>query len=251
MKLFSRAGLVALLTLLLSGCACFQHHGPSNSDPAYLLNYAVKVQVAYTPEPSSGPDAGAPSVTVSVVSSSGSGAVVASSPTRSLILTAEHVCADKAPIGFTQTITVRRVQGAELASRIAWQDKDQDLCILAVEGYAGPAAQLAQELPPLGALVYFPGAPLGLFGDGVGFLEQGHYAGLSSAPIVGARRLLIAGTTTHGASGSGIFYLGHLVGVLLATGEGGYIVVGAELSKVRAVLAAQSLCVEKTGQQKY
>lgn len=250
MKSFSRAGsslLLALALLALSGCACLQR--PDRADPTYLLNYAVKVHVSYEFQ-ATAPDVGAPETartSVMTSSSSGSGTVFCSNAGRSLVLTAGHVCDDEDDDveDSKKGVTVQRVNGGTQPAKIIWKDLDQDLCVLAVDAFVGPAAPLGQAAPALGATVYFPGAPLGLFGNGAGFLGEGRYAGPHKEE--GVRRILVSGHSALGASGSGIFASGRLIGVLLSVAtESGFIVAAAEPSAVRAAVSAtQSSCVEK------
>lgn len=231
---------IAIVLLALVGCNCSTSNTvlkrETTDDPAALIPYAVQVDVSYFPNvvvPTS--DGTLPPKTLD--HGWGSGCVIRASAGRSLVLTANHVCAFG---DLSRTITVMRVNGEVLSAKIVWQDPRTDLCVLSADGYAGPAASVAEAVPPLGALVYFVGGPLGIFGDGVAFLDQAHFAGL--AHFSGVPAYFLAGITAHGASGSGVFYRGELIGVLRGVmTQAGYIIVAADLDAVqRAVQAGYS-----------
>lgn len=205
-----------LLVLLLASCCTFR------SDPSVLLSQTVKVSVEYMEVGPKGP------VTSTAY---GSGVTIASSAALSAVLTAAHVCTPPGSL-MTGQSAVQRVTGPLILAEVLWQDPAEDLCILAVTGYTGQAVQLAQDLPPLGAEVTWTSGPLGLFGDGLGFVDVGHYAG--QATVKSQSRLVVSGTTTHGASGAPIFYHGRLIGILVAVlTESGYVILASPIDGLR------------------
>lgn len=195
-----------------------------------MLERAVKIETSF---------AVPGRLSIEMDSVTGSGVVFYSSTNRSLVLTANHVCNPekelKLPQALMRAIHVKRLLGGSMTADVLWSDEAEDICVVVVDGYAGPAARVG-ELPMLGGMVYWPGGPFGMFGDGIGFLEQGHFAGHTK--VNGIDRILIAGTTAHGASGSGLFYQDQLIGVVIATlQESGYLVVATGLDTVRHAIS--------------
>lgn len=220
----------AVLALLVASCNCAGRLPDDLSQAQYLLERAVKVEVVVRViQP--------PNYVMGRLS--GSGVVIYSTPLLSMVLTAKHVCVPKQ--GEPIAMQVQRMLGSPLHAEVLWVDED-DLCVVAVAGYAGPMVRVLGESPPVGAMVYYAGGPMGFFGDGIGFVEQGHYAGQID------NRILLASTTLSGSSGAGIFYRGSLFGVVVGNHkESNYIVVGVGPQPVlRAVQAAYALLPHTT-----
>jgi S1-C subfamily serine protease len=152
--------------------------------------------------------------------STGSGVVVEkdSSLGRSIVATANHVCAIKEIVTFadgttmkhiSSSISVMTAEGYTYSAEVVYSDENNDVCILAVDGIAGDQVSLADRDPPLGAKVYNVGAPHGYFGRYLVIASEGRFAGVD-----GDGDLVISNPSAPGASGSGIFYRGKLFCIL-------------------------------------
>jgi Trypsin-like peptidase domain len=247
-----RFPIVVLLSLICfssctGGCAVtraltrMQDHDVDEAQ--FLLARAVKVESAAIVRPKKDDGGGRPDASTAIlVGGTGSGVVVAVRDGRSIVLTANHVCnpQDDKVGEVLHEIVVIAFSGERLHAVQAWNDTRSDLCLLAVAGRLGPVARLAASAPPVGAMLYHAGAPRGLFGDGLGCVDQGHYAG--HRQMAGVERTIIVGSTIGGESGAGLYYRRRLVGVIIGImTEGGYLVVAADLESVRAAMSGLTL----------
>lgn len=237
-----------LLGVLLTGCSgCAsqpeprvepfaQDDGPRWAKVLARSTVIVETQFHVTPNPpTTVPDLKA------VVVSTGSGVVVESSLFASKVLTAAHVCAAESAAGKTVVGTelrsVRKQDGTQFPARVLYSSESDDVCILSVQGRAGDALAVATDLPPIGALVTYAGAPMGAFGPGLLIVDTARYGGmfLDKTDQRGFRTLY-AGTSIGGASGSGLLYQGQIVSILLAVGDSGFPVYGSTLGGIRKAM---------------
>jgi hypothetical protein len=236
----ARAGRVVifLLATLVAGCSggCATVDQEA-AQARELLDRTVRVEHAFMARQLTAP-------TVAVGRILGSGAVVAAEGDaggagRSLVLTADHVCAPEAgpDIEFVPgafAIQVRNFRGEKFDAEVLARNQIDDLCVLAVAGRASDPVSVAPAAPPVGALVVHVGGPRGMFLQGLGVVSDARYAG--TVPHTGAVRAVLSGVAAPGSSGSGIFYKNRLVGIVVATLEAGHPVIGADLKAVRQIL---------------
>jgi hypothetical protein len=150
----------------------------------------------------------------------GSGAVVAKTPTGSLVLSASHVCVVDPPKNIAKTlvrkIIVKNHLNQQLVARLVhhvW-DKSSDLCLLEVPGLIVEPMKISKRSPQSGERVYAitaPGGrhylPSGLILDGIysGDINDGNTS-ITSIPSIG------------GVSGSPILTSEmEIIGVIFAT----------------------------------
>lgn len=211
------------------------------NEPAYLYQSAVQVQVdikVAVPPTTVVPGTQPPAIEVSRESTVfGSGVVIG----YKRILTAAHVCIADADKPGRQVLqySVRGVVGQQIPAFPIWTNADTDLCVLEIQSSLGIPVQLVSVAPSLGSLIYFVAGPNGLFGDGVGILDQGHFGG--ELRISGQSRYILGATSTHGASGAGVFYRGRLLGIVVGImTSGGYLVGTTTLEQVVEAVKASS-----------
>lgn len=175
---------------------------------------------------------------------SGSGVIVSNNKKNntSVILTAWHVC-DRFPVGFKveglfDTIEVVEEDQVVIASnmqdvkitKVLYKDKKTDTCVVEANHAFDHDADLADKMPPRGAMAQVVGAPLGEWGKFLVSMSDGRYLGSTTIQV-------LAGITdtipTHmpdfayysfagapGYSGSGVYYDGKLVGLMTAGSDG-------------------------------
>jgi hypothetical protein len=158
----------------------------------------------------------------------GSGTVLKGERGKSLVLTNWHVCPTGDAVGY------KVVLGDRVYRKVRWLGSDEvaDLALLEVDAEL-PAAELADEEPPVGAQLEVFGfesgwdmvARKGKLTDQISYylrsVKDGHY---KSGPLywndrgeqfykTGAENLVSDMVVFPGASGSGVFYKGKMVGV--------------------------------------
>jgi S1-C subfamily serine protease len=177
---------------------------------------------------------------------------------ESLVATASHVCRIEAVTTLTRSspfggqikfvlttvesgLSVTNVLGQTFQATVVLDDPPTDLCFLRVSGVPGPAARLADRLPPRGARVVHTGAPKGLLGAGLAVTIDGRYAGIDTFDLDGPRSevpwyLVFSTPIEPGSSGGPVFYRGRVVSVLtMASIPGGNVAFGVELGHIDAL----------------
>ncbi len=157
---------------------------------------------------------------------------------RARLVTAGHVCESRSeieldfmgiPLG---SLEVRRVDyklvasdGTEIpAGNVLLDDDDDDICIIAHQGYLGRPLPIASEDPDMGDRGFYAGAPYGTWGGGFAGVYDLTYAG-RGAPFKGKcgpdadklcakDELALIGSMAPGASGSAMLIDGQVVGVM-------------------------------------
>ena len=158
----------------------------------------------------------------------GTGVVVAvdKKKVESVIVTADHLCrspnvAYLKKNGLTMEDSVLTdvvtLDGKECLAEIVKENDDLDLCALRVKCVAGEPTQISSELPPRSSRIVNAGTPLGVFSPGMLYVNEGYYCGEF---VKGSGALVFSFPATHGLSGSGAFYRGKLVGIILRANEG-------------------------------
>lgn len=181
----------------------------------------------------------------------GSGTVIAVDESKgvlgeAMVLTAGHVCivppeADT-PLGkgkvTSARVAVTNIEGKRLPAVPLYATMEPDICVLRVEGIPGPAVELADELPPVGAVIQSLGYPLGVSNNGAMFSSDGRYIGLREG--FEGKDLLVSSPSAPGLSGSGLFYRGKQFGILVAVYvRFHHMTVGTSLVEIRkAILIA-------------
>jgi hypothetical protein len=176
----------------------------------------------------------------------GSGVVIARDKDSALsaIATAWHVC-DRYPVGYKESILwfhlevvsdvqrVLTVDGQQLEIiDVLYQDKPTDVCVVEVAKHFDSEADIADEMPPIGAFVQVVGAPEGTWGKYNVAMQDGRYFGTMDIDVPLGRtadekptRLIDFGyygfAGVGGYSGSGVYYKGKLIGLHTA-GSNGY-----------------------------
>lgn len=158
---------------------------------------------------------------------------------RSLIGTAGHVChvpdvIETLSFDFTgsmitlkrtkykvtsKTYTVHTLDGRQLRSDVLYFSYDEenhevpDVCTMVSYGLAGRPVQIADELPPEGAVVQNVGYPLGIQQDWMVHVSDARFGGIGD----GRHGFVYTSTPgIGGLSGSPIFYRGKVFAVLVA-----------------------------------
>lgn len=234
-KLMRGALLAAAIVAIVSSCVSCQpvSVGPwgRTTDKEALvaqvaMRSAVQVRVTYSLDVSSID----PTKTHEMRFAFGSGTVVSDGKT-SVVLTAWHACAPQRTAMYTvfgpelsvvaQTFAVITADGETLAASVRGGLPESDLCTLDVVGDAGVPARIASSPPPLGALVIYAGGPRGVWGLRMIPTFDGRYAGRSRFTVSGIERdgMLFTFPIAPGSSGSGVFYDGELVAIVVAGDE--------------------------------
>lgn len=223
-----------LLGIMIISCA----HIPCSdgADARAMMSSSVKIEVTVigTLIKQVGENAeGEPILQVEsekIISWTGSGVVVANDLTKggkgqSLVMSAAHVTNVPALIpGFDEEgninslfITDASIQSVQLLdgsycdSEEIWADVDLDVGVIKTSCIAGTVAPLALDLPPVGAMVSVSGAGLGIHPKGVFLVTDGRYVG-SDDGFDG--QLIVTLPVAPGHSGSGLFYKGHIFGIV-------------------------------------
>lgn len=146
------------------------------------------------------------------------------------MVTAGHVCDNEG--GPAPVFRVYNTEGQSWpADVIAYEyDKDHDLCVLRASP-PGPSLRLAPAMPAYDSPVFYVGAPLGLWDDGMMPVYHGNYAGGSLVTILGS----------PGASGSAMQSRHGVVGVLVAGIPGTGLIFIVTLEKLRLFLDANGV----------
>jgi hypothetical protein len=142
---------------------------------------------------------------------------------KSLILTAGHVC--RVPFQVedssspTQFVIVKRsemrvenLQGKLFKAEILFYSMQPDICAISVFGDAGQLVELADDVPPKGAIVQNVGSPNSFKGPDVFFMSDGRYLG--EIGLMGAMKEAVSNPIWPGLSGSGLFYKGKVFGIV-------------------------------------
>lgn len=153
----------------------------------------------------------------------GSGAVVAHVNGKTLIITADHVCGSPDGINITSVFVMKSdmyvitTGEKKVKAKILMKDAPNDVCTIMVDGYLGVPAPVSRENPPIGATVSSVGAPVGIWGKNLVVYVEGVYSGVKELSDLGKQ---FGGFNQYslpgvgGASGSGVFYNGHLIGIV-------------------------------------
>lgn len=142
------------------------------------------------------------------------------------MMTAGHVCDDEGELGFTFRAFNKWNQSYPV--KVIRFSHDPDLCIMDAKNV--PGTPLSLTLPPsYGSTVWYVGAPLGIYGDGVAPFAQGFYIGHNMCMIAGY----------PGASGSPMFTEDGVFGVLVAGWR------GTELIEVESFFSIAEFLSEK------
>ena len=155
----------------------------------------------------------------------GSGFVAA----PSLVLTAAHVCYSAI------SLNVIAFTGETSRARVVLMDVESDVCALRTEVAVGFPARIAAQDPPTGAHVIAVSGPRGIFGKGLGIVQDWRWAGRGEFPN-GRSGAIYAGVGAAGSSGGPVFYRGQVIGsitALLSDYNIGGPVVGASLDSLR------------------
>lgn len=190
----------------------------------------------------------------------GSGVVVANDRYRdskgsSLIMTAGHVCdtpESMIMIGFNKEgelyggiakVVAHRFKTIALDGRVLKTevvsytfsedplDPEPDICAISTVGMAGETVELADQLPPEGAIVQNVGFPMGYQVRWSAHISDGRYSGLTDKVPHGA---IVSNPAVGGLSGSGLYYRGKLFAILVAGARRfEHLTFGTELADVR------------------
>ena len=170
---------------------------------------------------------------------------------ESLVVTASHVCHTfeietkemdtifgKVKITAKTKSIVMKVMtshGDELEASTLFDDERNDMCILRVIGRAGKVATLADSMPEAGARLIHTGAPMTLFGDGLGAVVDGRSMGILKFGESWYLGMMLA--TRGGSSGGPVWYNGEVVGTLvLGSVPDGNITFAIEVDHIRSAL---------------
>lgn len=154
----------------------------------------------------------------------GSGVVVRNNFNKkeSLILSVAHVThPEKVILEFDESgfyfftidaveMMVERLDGEKCSALPMAGSQKQDLSVIKSSCIAGEAAQLADDVPPVGASVLISGAALGYHPKGIFIVTDGRYMGIEEE----SGEEIITLPSAPGHSGSGIFYKGKVIGLL-------------------------------------
>lgn len=190
-----------------------------------LVRHAVLVKVVVTVDVTSlmGPDS--PTATMGWW---GSGAIVARDAhlDETLVLTAKHVCqvpaAIDTPIGSFPVVrslmSVRTHTGRWFYAETFHESPYSDSCVMRAFGSddATSAVEVADELPPIGAVVHVVGAPMAIFDAGMVPIVDGRFSGVMNliSGLGDWRVEVVTVPVAPGQSGSGVYYRGRLFGVV-------------------------------------
>jgi Trypsin-like peptidase domain len=213
--------IVLVLMSLVLGCGC-QHdlHFPSTSDGdarlvQVLMGETVQMYRIVRAINEKGEKADLVTLGTGVVLKNGGG--------KSLILTAGHVLATPPPVmvnplGDNDVRLVLEYEdhvydlmNNDCALRVLNVSEHPDLALGQSECIAGAPVQLASRPPPVGASILTVGAPHGWHPDRAYDVVDGRYLGYDEDV---EKDDAFSIPTTHGFSGSGIFYKGQLVGIV-------------------------------------
>lgn len=185
--------LAALLTLLAACCTSPNILEKVKVDR--ILRSSVGVKVAQVSEDGVG-------------IGTGSGFVAAHSHGQTLVITAGHVCGSTNPLASQ----IMEIDGTTHEAEVALFDP-RDVCILVSRGTWGQVAGLAHEDPFLGAPVIFAGATKGFWGPRQAVVTDARYSGTTN--FDGVTMSVLSGMTSNGASGSGVFHQGQIIGIVV------------------------------------
>ena len=124
-----------------------------------------------------------------IMSSRGSGAVIGHGQGMSHILTAAHVCQHRRAEGvimgglpyeyeYIENVSVVDFHGNTRPGLVIATDRENDLCLISVEGQWTDAVPLSSQMPDLGEQVQNMAAPMGIFSPGMVLMFDGRYSGL-------------------------------------------------------------------------
>lgn len=116
---------------------------------------------------------------VKVTTGSGSGIVIKSDSSSTLVITAGHVC--KMPDGEKHLLAVVDSQGNIHESIESKQSDDPDLCIIRTSGEWGVPVPLSDVEPNYGERVISMAAPEGIFESNMVLVFEGRYSGQTSS----------------------------------------------------------------------
>lgn len=239
-KTITKFMLLAAFALAI-GSACVACAGPPKKSPGWpktddpvalagqsIANSAVKVEQKFIINTKALRDKGADIEPFLESGGSGSGVVIAVNKDRwkgghaaTLVVTAHHVC-EEAPFieydlifftvkmeAFNYELDVVTHDGTKLAARIYFEDKENDLCLIEVDGIAGVPAPVAKTLPSPESPVMYAGAPKGEWGPYLVPVMDGRFTGVNGDGFI-----VFTTPVAPGASGSGLFYRGELIGIV-------------------------------------
>ncbi len=249
MILAAAIGVVVALIVALLVVRTYPNHSfwasTSDDDAAEvqaLLDSTVKVnlnhQVRATYISDTGDDLGEVVLGEEIVDIGGSGTGVITDVadkghgTETLVLTASHVCHTfdtktmtvetwMGPIRIEiETIsidlTVENIQGVKEKAVVLHDDEKNDVCAMISEGNLGAVAELADELPPVGAKILHTGAPVGVWGPGYAGVVDGRYGGVADlGDLEEGWHLNMGLSAAGGSSGGPVWYQGKVVGLLV------------------------------------
>lgn len=157
----------------------------------------------------------------------GTGVVLNVGVKETMLLTASHICdipnsfEAPTPRGRLVFLTIkvefvvsladgdRRMEAIPIR-----QDATNDLCLMKIEGKIGNSVTLEKKSPPRLSRVIIVGGPVGLYGKGLAYVGDGRFIG--NRNIDNLERGFVSSAAAGGASGSGVFYRGRLVGLVVA-----------------------------------
>lgn len=220
------AALLALLALPLLCCVRPIRSGaPTDPDAAYvrgLMRQAVVVRAAAV---FVGPG-GLPKT----VGAQGSGVVVAHRHGHSLVLTARHVCengdtAEVDGVDYSIPLWTFFIIDGDLARHPAvvvseGAAPEDDSCLLDVEGTVGDVAELAETMPPVGAMVTHVSAPFQNYDYGMMYVSDGRFCGVQRlGEALDRPYSTYSIPSSHGGSGGGVWYRGQVIGIIVLVNE--------------------------------
>jgi len=162
----------------------------------------------------------------------GTGSIVASDirAQESLVLTAGHVCVtpeshktrlaeDGDPVELpviSSTYKIQDIEGVWHDATVQSLDMSHDLCVLRIRKFVGPVAEVTSSMPPLGALLLNPSAPARTFMKWTVPVFEGYFSGFWKFKDMdeGDAMLVTSIPAMGGASGSGVYYQGKIIGIL-------------------------------------
>jgi len=246
---------ISLLMLLLmcSSLSCIRRFpDPEGRDARDMMSQTVKVAVSILGMHLTKDEEGKISGKPMVIGWTGSGVIVDIDKHKgkgeSLIMTAAHVSnipevipefgedGQVKSLFLTKIaiITVETLDGRTCESESIYSDPEHDLGVIRSLCIAGNKAELADELPPLGAMVTTSGAGLGYHPRGTFVVTDGRYVGMEDGEDPG---VVVTLPAVGGHSGSGIFYRGKVFSILTRRAiRFEHIVMGTELRYLKLAL---------------
>lgn len=212
---------------MMSSCV-HRFPDPEGSDARDMMRQTVKISVSVAGTKLYKDEEGVVQKKEEVIGWSGSGVVVAVDASKgkgeSLVMTAAHVSnvprlilmADEngnPELFVVEAVLeiVEKADGSACAGEPIYADVPNDVGVVRASCIAGEVAKIADELPPVGAIVSTSGAALGIHPNDVFIVTDGRYVGFDDG-FDG--QIMLTLPVAPGHSGSGVFYHGKVFGII-------------------------------------